>query len=589
MRVLTLNCGSSSIKTAVVDSRSGRRLFDARVENIGTGQCVLRMDGSMRSLREADADAGLHALLEEVRAAARRIGAVEAAAHRIVQGGPRLAQPALVTDEVLAQLDAAAFLAPLHNPPALAALRRARAELPQTPHVAVFDSGFHSTLPPRAREYALPQEIRERYAVRRYGFHGINHEHVMRSVAAHMGAEPQALRIISCHLGAGASVAAIEYGRSVETSMGMTPLEGLVMSTRAGDLDPGVLLSLLKQGFDAAQLEELLNRRAGLVGLTGVGDMREIERRAAQGDEPSRLAITLYAHRLRKYLGAYAAVMGGVDAIAFTGGVGENSALVRSRCTQRLGFLGAVLDEDRNRDVRATPAAPIADISDEQARVRLLVVRADEESAMARAAAALLAAPARAAQRVRIPVAISARHAHLSQPTIEKLFGAGYRLTPRAAVSQTGQYAAQETVALLGPRGRIDDVRLMGPPRERDQIEISRSDEFTLGVDAPVRISGDVANTPGVTLEGPCGRHTLKQGLICARRHIHMSDADAARLGVRDCQRVRVRIDSDGRDLTFDDVTVRVAPTFRLELHLDTDEANAAGLKPGDAGELIAE
>ncbi|MET0985013.1 MAG: phosphate propanoyltransferase [Steroidobacteraceae bacterium] len=186
----------------------------------------------------------------------------------------------------------------------------------------------------------------------------------------------------------------------------------------------------------------------------------------------------------------------------------------------------------------------------------------------------------------RIPVAISARHAHLSQPTIDRLFGTSYELHPRTALSQHGQYAAEETVTLIGPRGSIKDVRLMGPPRPDDQIEISRTDEFTLGIEAPLRLSGDLHDSPGITLEGPTGRATIPRGVISARRHIHMSPDDAARYGVRDLQSVQVKIDSLGRDLTFGDVIVRVSPAFSLELHLDTDEANAAGLLPGDLAEL---
>jgi acetate kinase len=311
--------------------------------------------------------------------------------------------------------------------------------------VAVFDTGFHATLPRRAREYALPEDIRTRFGIRRYGFHGISHADVCARVATQLAKSPQDLRVISSHLGSGASVAAIEYGRSVETSMGMTPLEGLVMATRAGDLDPGVLLELARE-LQPAALAELLNKRAGLTGLTGTGDLREIERRAADGDEHCRLAISLYTHRIRKYLGAYATVMGGVDAIAFTGGVGEHSALVRHRCLQRLGFLGATLDEDRNRDARVSAELPVAEISTNESRVRILVLLADEEFAMARDAAKLLASQDRPATAPRIPIAVSARHAHLTQATIEQLFGAGYRLQPKTALSQTGQFSAQETV-----------------------------------------------------------------------------------------------------------------------------------------------
>ncbi|HKQ82310.1 MAG TPA: phosphate propanoyltransferase [Steroidobacteraceae bacterium] len=187
----------------------------------------------------------------------------------------------------------------------------------------------------------------------------------------------------------------------------------------------------------------------------------------------------------------------------------------------------------------------------------------------------------------RIPVAISARHAHLSQSTIDRLFGTAYKLNPRTELSQHGQYAAEETVTLIGPHGSIEDVRLMGPPRPDDQIEISRTDEFTLGIDAPLRLSVDLHDSPGITLEGPAGRATITHGVISARRHVHMNPADAARHGVRDLQSVQVKIDSDGRDLIFGDVIVRVSPAFSLELHLDTDEANAAGLSQGDLAELI--
>ena len=603
MRILAINCGSSSIKSALIDAASGARLLDLRVTGIGEQGAVLRVDGVDRTLPACrDIGAAASAVLKEVR---RRLGAdaaIEAVVHRIVHGGERFRTPMLVDDGVTAELENLGRLAPLHNPPALATLQRARAAFSGVPHVAVFDTAFHSTLPRRAREYALPEAVRTRYGARRYGFHGLSHAHVMTQVAKGLATPPQSLRIVSCHLGNGASVAAIEYGRSVETSMGMTPLEGLVMGTRAGDVDPGLLVELLRDR-DRAGLERLLNQESGLVGLTGTQDMRDIEERAARGDEDCRLAIGVYAHRVRKYIGAYAATMGGVDAIAFTGGVGENSPLVRHRCLQRLEFLGAVLDEDLNRDARVDGAEAAAIISSEVSRVRLFVVRADEEREMAMQAGALLAGKAapllegkaaslrtgHTAPRgpVRIPVAISARHAHLSQPTIDRLFGKGHELVPRTALSQTGQFSAEETVTLVGPRSNLPDVRLMGPPREHDQVEISRTDEFVLGVDAPVRISGDLANTPGITIEGPGGRVTLPSGLICARRHIHMSPDDARRLGVRDCDVVAVRIDTDGRDLQFGDVMVRVSPQFQLELHLDTDEANAAGVRPGDYAELL--
>ena len=587
MHVLAFNCGSSSIKCAVIDTDSGTRKFELRVENIGREDPRLIVGSARQTLPpNIKITAAIDAVCTELRRHWSDFGKIDAVVHRVVHGGEHFTTPTLIDAGVLGQLVELERLAPLHNPPAIHAIHGARQLFANIPHVAVFDTAFHATLPPRAREYALPDEIRARFGVRRYGFHGISHASVAARVAAFLNKTPQELRVISCHLGSGASIAAIEYGRSVETSMGMTPLEGLVMGTRAGDLDPGILLELSRE-LTRDALEELLNKGAGLAGLTGTDDLRDIERRAGEGDDRCRLAIGLYTHRIRKYIGAYATIMGGVDVIAFTAGVGEHSAMVRHRCLQRLGFLGAVLDEERNHNASVSNAEPELDLATDESRVRLMVLRADEEFAMAGDAARLLARLPRPNAQLRIPIAVSARHAHLSQATIEKLFGPGYRLQPKAALSQIGQFAAQETVRLIGPRGDLQHVRLMGPPRAHDQVEISRSDEFVLGLDAPVRISGDLANTPGVILEGPKGRFTMTTGVICARRHIHMGPEDARRLGIADCETVSVRIDSAGRDLTFNDVSVRIAPQFRLELHLDTDEANAAEVKTGDFAELI--
>jgi acetate kinase len=373
MRIFALNCGSSSVKSAVIDSDRRSRVLDARVENLDASSLGAAVDEVLQRLGQGASKPP------------------DAIVHRIVHGGERFLRPTLIDDAVLGDIERLNHLAPLHNPPALAAVRQARKIFPQTPHVAVFDTAYHATLPPHAREYALPQDLRRRLGIRRYGFHGISHAHVMQSVSAFLGATAGSLRIVSCHLGNGASATAIEHGRSVETSMGMTPLEGLIMGTRAGDLDPGIVLELMQSGaVDENELESLLNKHAGLLALTGTNDVRDIESRAAAGDDDCRLALALYAHRVRKYIGAYAAVMGGVDAIAFTAGVGENSAGIRHACLQRLEFLGAVLDDQRNRDARLTDVAGVCEISSQGSRVRLLVVRADEELGMAMEAAALL-------------------------------------------------------------------------------------------------------------------------------------------------------------------------------------------------------
>jgi acetate kinase len=581
MLILSLNCGSSSVKATLIRVTARERLMDLRVSGIGAENTTLRVDGASTPLEPLNHSQAVTIILETVRK--RSDAALTAVAHRVVHGGAQFTRPAVIDSRVEATIESLCPLAPLHNPVALTGIRAARTALPDIPHVAVFDTAFHASLPQHARHYALPHELTQRLGIRRFGFHGTNHAYVGRTVAEHMRARVQDLRIVSCHLGSGSSITAIEYGRSVETSMGMTPLEGLIMGSRAGDIDPGVLLHLLRTGeLDVQSLDELLNRESGLKGLTGTPDMRAIEERAAVGDEHCRLAIEAYVHRVRKYIGAYAAVMDGVDAIAFTGGIGENSATIRSRIGHRLRHLGAILDEDANRDVRVDTARPVARISAPESRMQLFVVRADEEMAIALEAAKLLEQQT----DLHIPIALSARHLHPSQATVEALFGRGYRLRPRSHLSQPGQFAAEETVTLVGPRGRLERVRVLGPPRAEDQVEISQSDAIHLGIDTPVRISGDLADTPGILVEGPAGSVQLKRGVICARRHIHMHPDDAARFGVRQGDCVSVQIDSHGRDLVFGDVEVRISPDFRLELHLDTDEANAAGVCQGDVGLL---
>jgi acetate kinase len=562
--ILVLNCGSSSLKAAVIGD-DGAHLADAHVED------------------PADIATAVDGLIDTLLARPDLAGGFAAVGHRVVHGGERFTVPTRIDTDVEAAIEALIPLAPLHNPPALAGIRAARARLPMVAHIAVFDTAFHATLPRRAREYALPRELAKRLGLRRYGFHGTSHAYVAAAAAHFLDTPLARLRLVSCHLGAGASVTAVEYGRSVETSMGLTPLEGLVMAKRSGDLDPGVVLAMWRSGLTLEEVSRLLDGQSGLLGLSGTADMREVERRAAAGDDPSRLALLVYAHRIRKYIGAYAAVMGGIDGIVFTGGVGENSAVVRHRIAQRLEFLGAELDEDRNRDARVSALQRVAEISAAHARCPLLVVATDEQVAIAAAARQIVCGEAPAFERVaQIPVAVSARHLHLTRASVEALFGPGRTLTRGRPLSQPGQFAAEETVTLVGPAGRLEHVRIIGPERAADQVEISRTDEYALGVDAPVRESGDLANTPGIRVEGPAGAVTLKSGVICALRHIHMNPDDARRFGVADGDVVDVHIETAGRNLTFGEVRVRVRADFQLEMHVDTDEANAAGI-PGAA------
>ncbi len=588
MSILVINSGSSSIKAALFEDQSLERLLDIRVEGIGESHAELRTGDRVTATQCNDHLEALHAIFDTLSSSGQNVSTITAVGHRVLHGGEKLVEPTLITDEVERVIESMNELAPLHNPACLAGIRAARKVLNNCPHVAVFDTAFHSTLPTRARLYALSDEVTSTYQLRRFGFHGISHEYVSRAAADALGTTLKELRIISCHLGNGCSVTAVERGRSVETSMGMTPLEGLVMGSRSGDLDPGVVIQLMRKHVKSIdELDDLLNRQSGLLGMTGTNDMREIEQRAADGDETCRRAIHVSTHRARKYIGAYAAVMGGVDVILFTGGIGENSAFARHRIAQRFSFLGAILDEDRNRDAKLTAEQPVIDISAATSRVKLLVVATNEEAAIAKAVTETLSSSQKVKKSPYIPVAVSARHVHLTKETIQILFGRDHELTRDYLLSQPGQFASHETVTLVGPRNRIDDVRILGPARRKNQVEISRSDEFFLGVDAPVRASGDTDNTPGLTLIGPAGSVTLENGVICALRHIHMHPDDAIRFNVHNGDLVNVAVNGGNRDLTFSDVLIRVDEQFRLEMHIDTDEANAAGLQTHDIGTLI--
>jgi acetate kinase len=569
MNVLVLNAGSSTLKAKLLDPDKDEALMTMSVERIG--EAGVTFESAVAQVFE--------------RAAAHAVSAV---GHRVVHGGERFMGASVIDDATEAAIEACIPLAPLHNPPNLAGIRAARRALPNVPHVAVFDTAFHARLPRRAKTYAIDAAVAEKHGIRRYGFHGTSHAYVGELAAKHLGRPLAELRIVSLHLGNGASACAIELGHSTETSMGLTPVEGLVMGTRSGDIDPGALLALLRAGMSVDELDTLLSKKSGLAGLSGAGnDLRDIERRAAEGDDRCRLAITVYSHRVRKYVGAYAAAMGGLDAVVLTAGIGENSASMRQRILQRFDFIGLVLDEDRNADARVSHASPVAEVSGETSRVRALVVKTNEELSIARQTVSVLAALVKPAPAATIPIAVSARHLHLDAATFATLFGAGATPTRHKDISQPGQYACEEKVNLIGPRGRIDGVRLLGPLRAKNQVEVSRTDEFKLGVDAPIRDSGQVGGSAPIVVEGPKGTVTLAEGLICAKRHVHMAPDDAKHFNVKDGDEIEVAVTGGPRDLVFGDVLVRVSDKYKLEMHIDTDEANAAELNPGTSGELV--
>ena len=588
MNILVINCGSSSIKMEVIDTQTSGRILMAKISRVDEAHPKLEIS-NMEAVNCPDSghESSLQFAFPQI---VEALGSTKLSGigHRVVHGGDLFQYAVSVDNKVLSQIEDLSNLAPLHNPVNAKGIDMARQYWPDLPHIAVFDTAFHATLPRRAQAYAIPKTLSEKHGIRRYGFHGTSHQYVCRTAAEFMGLPLRNLRLISCHLGSGASVAAVEYGRSIETSMGMTPLEGLVMGSRIGDVDAGVLIHLMREeGWDTEKLDEVLNKKSGLMGIAEDNDMRDIEERAAAGDEKSRLAIQVFAHRLRKYIGAYAAVMGGADAIIFTGGIGENSEVIRERAAQRLEFLGAILDEDANRDADLDAQTSIADISAPNSRCKLLVVPTDEQFEIARQAADIIEEQYKVKDsQLQIPIAISARHVHLTQEAVDQLFGKDYQLTKYKDLSQPGQFAANERVSLVGPKNTIERVRILGPTRSKNQVEISRTDEFFLGLDAPIRASGQVENTPGIKLLGPAGELSLKEGVICAWRHIHMTPEDASLFGVEDKDVVEVSVNHPERSLTFGNVLVRVSPKYKLEMHIDTDEGNAAELSSGATGIL---
>lgn len=400
MNTLVINSGSSSIKFQLLDMSSETVLASGLVERIGEVQgkirCVMHPGtADERSLEQdkpiADHRSGMlmvGSLLSDdevgVVKSSEEIGLI---GHRVVHGGEKFHQPTLINDEVVAAITENVPLAPLHNPANLDGISVARELFPGTPQIAVFDTAFHQSIPERAYMYALPHELYEQQRVRRYGFHGTSHKFVAGECAKLMGKELSATNLITIHLGNGCSMTAVENGRSVDTSLGMTPLEGLVMGTRSGDVDPAIH-SFLKRtaGMDLEQIDNMLNKDSGLKGICGFNDMRDIHRAAGQGDSRARLALDVQTYRNRKYIGAYMAVLGRVDALVFTAGIGENDPIVRERSLAGLEHLGIELDVDKNNRRYKEPGA----LHSGSSRVQIWVIPTNEELAIARESMSVL-------------------------------------------------------------------------------------------------------------------------------------------------------------------------------------------------------
>jgi acetate kinase len=601
MKVLVINSGSSSLKYELFDLNTEASLMSGAVTRIGLDDaqhayaCGGREDH--RNIEAPDHLAALDLILQTLTGVEgspiRNLAEIGAVAHRIAHGGSLYRGPVVIDQAVIDEIRRLVPLMPLHHPAMLAGIEACQKVLPDVPQVAVFDTAFHSAIPDEAAIYGLPYEI---FAggVKRFGFHGNSHEYVALKAAEHLETPLRRLNIISCHLGNGASACAIQRGHSIDTSMGFSPMEGLIMGTRVGDLDPGVIPYLMRtQNLTIDQIDDMMNRNSGLLGISGVSsDMRETLAAAEGGHARALLAIKAFCYRIKRYIGAYHAVLGGADALIFTGGIGEHSRGVRARCVQGLEKLGFAVDPVRNDRCAVNAAAPVYDIGARYTNVHCLVIATDEELMIARQCARALDYKRSIRRHVletdRRPIrlSVSVRHVHLSKQDVEALFGPGRVLTEKQRLHLDSDYASHETVNLIGPRGRVDNVRAIGPERARTQVEISRTEEFKLGIDAPIRESGDLDGTPGMILEGPAGRIEIPEGVICAMRHIHMSPEDAENFGVKDRDIVLVRIEGE-RELIFGDVMVRVKPGYKLEMHIDTDEANAAELPPVAQGYLV--
>ncbi|MEW6076614.1 MAG: acetate/propionate family kinase [Thermodesulfobacteriota bacterium] len=585
--ILTVNCGSSSLKYRLFDGRSELPLVKGLVDRIGLSDTTHVFDRAGVKGRETIEGGGFAAAFA---AMVNGLGGrdtlekIEVVGHRVVYGGRDHSNAVEVTDEVLGAIRAVEKTAPLHIPANVAGIEEARRLIPRAANIAVFDTGFHATIPKFARIYGIPYRFFEE-GIYKIGYHGTSHKFVSLQAAQFLKRRSPELKMITCHLGNGCSLAAIDHGRCVDTSLGMSTIAGLTMGTRCGDFDPGALLHIMKEhSLTPAEMEKVLMKESGLLGISGISsDMREILEAAGQGNDRALTALQLFCYNVKKYIGSFWAALGGIDVLVFTGGIGENAAEVRARVCQGLSGIGIVLDEAANRDP-AYRGSPAATISADNSPVKILIVPTDEERMIARESVNTVSR-ARVTRVIKshdklIPVGVSAHHVHLSKEHVAALFGPGHGLTFHTPLYQTGQFSCKEQVDLVGPKGRVDRVRVLGPARNETQVEISRTEEFKLGIDAPIRQSGDLEGTPGLTLIGPAGQVTLSKGVICAQRHIHIGPQDALELGVRDRDVVMIQVEGE-RSLIFGDVVVRVNPDFNLEFHIDTDEANAAEVSSG--------
>lgn len=391
MNILVLNCGSSSIKYKLIEIKANKVLAEGGVEKIGLHDAFIKFklaDGSKKivELNISDHNGAIKAILDILTSpdygSIKSFDEIDAVGHRVVHGGEKFNKSVLINNEVIAKIKECYSIAPLHNPVNMAGIDAITNILPNIPQVAVFDTAFHQTMPAESYMYALPYKYYKEDGIRRYGFHGTSHRYVSKRVCEFLNVDYTSQKIITCHIGNGGSITAVKNGKSIDTSMGLTPVEGLMMGTRCGDVDPGALTFIMeKHNLTAAQLQNIINKESGVAGFSEVSsDMREIDAAIAEGNERAKLALKMYEHRITKYIGAYAAEMGGVDIIVFTGGVGENQYGVRENVCATLGFMGVEIDKQVNASTRGTETI----ISTPESKVKVVVIPTDEEYMIAR-------------------------------------------------------------------------------------------------------------------------------------------------------------------------------------------------------------
>ena len=397
MKILVLNCGSSSIKYALYDMDSKTVMTSGGAERVGLDGAFVKVKLANGEKKQVMHDIPEHTegvkfifslLTDPEIGVIKDLKEIDAVGHRMVHGGEKFNKSVLLTEEVLKVFEECTDLAPLHNPANLKGVRAVQELMPGLPQVGVFDTAFHQTMPKEAYMYAVPYELYEKYGVRRYGFHGTSHRYVSQRVCEFLGVKPEGKKIITCHIGNGASIAAVKDGKCIDTSMGLTPLEGLMMGTRSGDIDGGAITFIQKKlGLDADGMSNLLNKKSGMLGITGISsDMREIDAACEEGNERAKLAIEMYNYRIRKYIGAYAAAMDGCDIIVFTAGVGENQASMREKVCEGLSFMGVKVDVEKNSGIHGEEAV----ISTPDSKVTVVVIPTDEELMIATDTLALL-------------------------------------------------------------------------------------------------------------------------------------------------------------------------------------------------------